>query len=328
MIPRVPVAALLLSALFACAPSSQPSVDVDPLPSWADRAPKQRILDFIDRVTDESGPDFVQPPQRIATFDNDGTLLVEKPDYMQFELIFDEIERMAPNHPEWKSVQPFKAALERDFETIDKMGANGGITLLFTTYAGMTQREFSRIAERFIATDKHSRYQRPYTDLVYQPMLELLALLRANDFEVFLVSAGTVELMRTYSLDVYGIPRHHVIGTTFQQKYEPSPLPPQVRRLPKITTYNNRSAKPENIQLHIGQRPILAVGNSDGDIQMLQFAENDIHPYLQLLVHHDDADREYDYDEGTEDALQQAVEHNWTVVSLKQDFLRLFPFDD
>ncbi len=328
MIPRVLHAEMTLFAQAACAQPQPPAVDVAPLPSWADRAPKQRILDFISRVTDDTGAGFVPPARRIATFDNDGTLLVERPDYMQFELIFDEIERMAPNHPEWKSVQPFKAALERDFEAIDKMGAKGGITLLFTTYAGMTQSEFAQIAARFVATDKHSRYQRPYTDLVYQPMLELLDLLRANDFEVFIVSAGTVELMRVYSLDVYGIPRQNVIGTTFRQKYESTPLPARIRREPEVLSYNNRSAKPENIQLQIGQRPILAVGNSDGDIAMLQFAENETRPNLQLLVHHDDAAREYDYDEGTEDALKHAAEHNWTVVSLKQDFLRLFPFDN
>jgi len=324
---RVCLAGLVLFAFVACAPPDQPAA-ADPLPSWADRAPKQRILDFISQVTDGSRPGFVPPAQRIATFDNDGTLLVEKPDYMQFEFIFDEIERMAPNHPEWKSVQPFKAALERDFETIDKMGAQGGIRLLFTTHAGMTQSEFSQLAARFVATDKHSRYQRPYTDLVYQPMLELLDLLRANDFQVFIVSAGTVELMRTYTLEVYGIPRHHVIGTTFRQHYDAATLPARILRVPEILSYNNRSAKPENIQLRIGQHPILAVGNSDGDIEMLQFAESDTLPYLQLLVHHDDAEREYEYDEGIEDALQQAAAHNWTVVSLKQDFLRLFPFDN
>ena len=325
--PPFPLIVAVLAVTFACGPAKSPApAPTDPLPSWADTAPKQRILDFVAAVTDKTGPDFVPAAERIATFDNDGTLWVEKPDYVQFAFLFHEIDRMAPNHPEWKKTQPFKAALKHDFKTIDSLGLQAGITLLLTTHTGMTQAEFARLASDFLTTAKHPRYDRLYTELVYQPMLELLDLLRANDFRVFIVSGGTVELIRGFADEVYGIPPENVIGTSFRYKFEAKPAPGRILREPKIVSFDDRGEKPANIQLHIGRRPILAFGNSDGDIQMMQFAPKS-HPHLALLLHHDDADREYDYDHGTEEALKLAPDNNWQVVSIKDDFLRVFPFE-
>ncbi len=326
---RYVLAVLLLGwAAASCGRSQVPSVrSADPLPSWADRAPKQRILDFVARVTEEGGADYVPPAERIATFDNDGTLWVEKPLYVQFAFLFHEIDRMAPNHPEWKKTQPFRAALDHDFEAIDRLGLQAGLTLLLTTHTGMTQQEFARLAGEFFAAARHPRYHRLYTELVYQPMLELLDLLRANDFHIFIVSGGTVELIRSFAEDVYGVPPENVVGTSFRYRFEAQPAPGRIWREPKIVSFNDRGEKPANIQLHIGRRPILAVGNSDGDIQMLEFAPRS-RPHLALLVHHDDAEREYAYDEGTEKALRQAEKNGWQVVSIREDFRRVFPFEE
>ena len=324
---RLPAVLLVLLVAASCGPTAAPpDAAADPLPSWAERAPKRRILDFVARVTEKGGPDYVPPAERIATFDNDGTLWQEKLLYVQFAFLFHEIDRMAPNHPEWKKTQPFQAALEHDFEAIDKLGLQAGLTLLLTTHTGMTQQEFARRAADFFTTARHPRYHRRYTELVYQPMLELLDLLRAHDFRIFIVSGGTVELIRSFAGDVYGIPPENVVGTSFRYRFEAEPAPGRIWREPKIVSFNDRGEKPANIQLHIGRRPILAVGNSDGDIQMLEFAPRS-RPHLALLVHHDDAAREYDYDEGAEEALKLAEANGWQVISIKDDFLRVFPFE-
>jgi hypothetical protein len=305
----------------------------DPLPSWNEGATKKSITDFVARVTTQSGPDFVPVEQRIATFDNDGTLWVEQPIYVQFAFALDRVKEMAPMHPEWKDKQPFKAALEGDMKALMESGERGLAEIMMATHAGMTTTEFESIVTEWLATARDARFKRPYTELVYQPMLELLAYLRANGFKTFIVSGGGVEFMRPWTQRVYGVPPEQVIGSSIKTKFQIVDGAPTLFRLPEVNFIDDKDGKPVGIYEGIGRRPIAAFGNSDGDLEMLQWTTLGA-PGARFggIVHHTDAEREYAYDRQShigklDKALDAAAVNKWTVVDMKKDWKRVFAFE-
>jgi hypothetical protein len=305
----------------------------EPLPSWNEGATKKSITDFVARVTAQSGPDFVPVEQRIATFDNDGTLWVEQPIYVQFAFALDRVKEMAPMHPEWKDKQPFKAALEGDMKALMESGERGLAEIMMATHAGMTTTEFESIVTEWLATARDARFKRPYTELVYQPMLELLAYLRANGFKTFIVSGGGVEFMRPWTQRVYGVPPEQVIGSSIRTKFQIVDGAPTLFRLPEVNFIDDKDGKPVGIYEGIGRRPIAAFGNSDGDLEMLQWTTLGA-PGARFggIVHHTDAEREYAYDRQShigklDKALDAAAVNKWTVVDMKKDWKRVFAFE-
>ncbi|MBU4563116.1 MAG: haloacid dehalogenase-like hydrolase [Desulfarculus sp.] len=304
----------------------------DPLPSWRDGTSKQAIVDFVDKVNRKGGPDFVPPAQRIATFDNDGTLWAEQPMYFQFFFALDRLKQMAPSHPEWKKSQAVQAALAGDMAKLAKMGHKGLLEIVGLTHSGLTAQQMQKLAKDWLKTARNPQRKMLFIQMVYQPMLELLVYLRAHGFKTFIVSGGGVDFIRAFSQDVYGIPPEQVIGSSLKAKFELTGGKPEVVKLPQIGSIDDGDGKPINIELHIGQRPIMAVGNSDGDLAMLQWTASGAGPRLMMLVHHDDAAREFAYDRKShvgrlEKALDQARRDGWTVVSMSNDFARVFPSD-
>jgi phosphoserine phosphatase len=305
----------------------------DPLPSWNDGRAKHSFLEFVAAVTRDGSPNFVPPPERIATFDNDGTLWVEHPMYTQLAFALDRVVALAPEHPEWNDKQPFKAVLDRDMKTLTEAGERGLIELIMVTHAGMTTADFEKIVTDWITTARHPRFKRPYTELVYQPMLELLAYLRANDFQTFIVSGGGVEFMRPWTERIYGVPPNQVVGSSIKTRFEMRDGTPLLFRQPQVNFIDDKAGKPVGINEHIGKRPIAAFGNSDGDLEMLQWATlaGDRRRF-GLIVHHTDAEREYAYDRNThfgrlDVALDAAKVNSWTVVSMKADWKEIFPVE-
>jgi phosphoserine phosphatase len=318
---RILFALLLIISLSAVA---------DPLPSWNDGPTRQAITDFVTAVTTETGPDYVPPPERIAVFDNDGTLWIEQPMYVQLAFVLDRLKAMAPEHPQWQEEQPFKAALDGDMATLGDAGLEGLMQLLMATHAGMTSVEFEQIASAWIAQARHPRVERRYTELVYQPMLELLTYLRENGFKTFIVSGGGVAFMRPWTEGVYGIPPEQVVGSRIAQEYVVQDGEPALVRKPEIAFIDDKAGKPVGIQDHIGRRPILAFGNSDGDYQMLEWTTAGAGRRLGLIVHHDDAAREYAYDRDSHfgklnKGLDDAEAKGWVIVSMKTDWGQVFP---
>jgi phosphoserine phosphatase len=319
---------LALAAALALAATGAVASRAESLPSWNDGAAKQRILAFVEAVTREGGPSYVARDDRIAVFDNDGTLWVEKPTYPQVFFLLDRLQALAPQHPDWRTKQPFAAALARDMKTLGGFGMPELLELLAATHTGMAQEEFEGQVSRFFATAKHPRWERPFQELVYQPQLELMQYLRDNGFQVFIVTGGGRDFVREISEPVYGVRRHMVVGSAVQTQFEMVAGRPRLLRLPKVVEpIDDRAGKPVNIERTIGRIPILAVGNSDGDLQMLQYSTAHGARSLQVLVHHDDGGREYAYDQGAEKALAAAAEHGWVVASMKGDFRRVFPFE-
>ena len=320
---------ILAAVLFACfLPSAH--AQTDPLPSWNDTAPKQTIISFVQRVTRHGSPDFVPSDQRIATFDNDGTLWVEQPMYVQLAFVIDRVHQLAPKHPAWKTTQPFKGVLEGDAKAVAATGEKGLIQLMAATHTGMTVDQFQKIVSDWIATAQHPRFKRPYTQCVYQPMLELLAYLRANGFKTYIVSGGGVEFMRPWTEQVYGVPPEQVVGSSVKTKFQIVNGQPQLMRLPEINFIDDKDGKPIGINQYIGRRPIAAFGNSDGDRQMLEWTTAGPGLRLALLVHHTDAVREYAYDRTStmgrlDKALDEAHAKGWTVVDMKNDWKTIFP---
>jgi len=304
----------------------------DPLPSWRDNAPKQAIIAFVEKVTREDSPDYIPLPKRIATFDNDGCLWSEQPVYFQLMFAIDRIKQLAPQHPEWKIKQPFKSVIEGDKGTLAKIGKEGLAKLIMATHAGMTTDEFSNTVKGWLLTARHPRFKRPYYELVYQPMLELLAYLRANGFKTYLVSGGGIEMLRVFAEDVYGIPPEQVIGSSIKTKFELRDGQPAIVRLPEIDFIDDKEGKPVAINKFIGRRPIASFGNSDGDLQMLQWTAAGKGPSFCLIVHHTDAEREWAYDHDSyigklDEGLQEAKQQGWTVVDMKQDWKVVYPFE-
>jgi phosphoglycolate phosphatase-like HAD superfamily hydrolase len=303
----------------------------DPLPSWNDGAVKKSITDFVARVTAQGGADFVPVEARIATFDNDGTLWCEQPFYFQLAFAFDSIKAMAPDHPEWKTKQPFKAILEKDVKALAASGEKGLLEIVTVTHTGMTTDEFARTVIDWTKTARHPRFNRPYTELVYQPMLELLAYLRANGFKTFIVSGGGIEFMRPWAEKAYGIPPEQIVGSSGVVKFEiGADGKPVLVKLAKNEFVDDGPGKPAGINRFIGRRPIFAFGNSDGDLQMLQWIVAGGGARFAGLVHHTDAEREYAYDRQSkigklDKALDEAGVKGWTVVDMKQDWKTVFP---
>jgi phosphoglycolate phosphatase-like HAD superfamily hydrolase len=311
--------------------ASLPAVawSADWLPSWNDGASKSRIVTFVQAVTDPTSPQYVPPSERIAVFDNDGTLWSEQPMYFQLAFILDRVKALAPQHPEWQTQEPFKSALAGDMAGVAKAGEHGLLEMMAATHAGMTADEFRGIVSDWLATARHPRFGRPYTELTYAPMKELLAYLRANGFKTFIVSGGGVEFMRVFSEHVYGVPPEQVIGSSIRTKYEVRDGRPLIVRLPEIEFIDDKAGKPVGINRYIGRRPILAFGNSDGDFEMLEYTTSAPGPRLGLIVHHDDGEREYAYDRKSsigrlERGLDEAASRGWLVVSMKDDWRRVY----
>ena len=307
-----------------------PSIAQDALPSWNDTAPKRAIVAFVEKVTKQGSPDFIPPAERIATFDNDGCLWAEQPMYFQAFFIFDRIKALAPEHPEWKDKEPFASVLKGDVKTALAGGEHALMEMAMATHAGMTTDEFEKIVTDWTSTAKHPKTGRLYTEMVYQPMLELLAYLRANGFKTFIVSGGGIEFMRPWTERVYGIPPEQVVGSSIKTKFEMRDGQPVLVRLPEIDFIDDKAGKPVGINSHIGRRPIAAFGNSDGDLQMLQWTAAGPGPRFCLYVHHTDAAREWAYDRKShigklDKGLDEAKAKGWTVVSMKDDWKRIFP---
>jgi phosphoglycolate phosphatase-like HAD superfamily hydrolase len=302
----------------------------DPLPSWTAGAAKRAIVDFVQRVVTPGGADFVPEPERIATFDNDGTLWAEQPMYFQLAFAFDRVKALASQHPEWQDQEPFKSFLAGDLKGVLAGGEKAMVQLVMVSHAGMTTDEFEQSVKDWLAVAKHPRFNRPYTECVYQPMLELLAYLRANGFKTYIVSGGGVEFMRVWTEQVYGIPPEQVVGSTIKTKFELRDGKPVLMRLPEIDFIDDKAGKPISINKFIGRRPLLAFGNSDGDHQMLQWTAAGSGARFMGLVHHTDAEREWAYDRTShigrlDKALDEAQAKGWTVVDMQQDWKTILP---
>ena len=322
---------IILGLLLLCFASLSYARSGDPLPSWNNTAHKAAIIEFVKSVTKKGGADFVPVAERIATFDNDGTLWSEQP-IAQLIFAFDRVKAEAPKHPEWKDTEPFKSVLNDDMKGVMATGEQGLMTLIMASHTGMSVEEFSQIAENWLTTAKHPKSNRLYTELVYQPMLELLSYLRANGFKTYVVSGGGIEFMRVWMEEVYGIPPEQVIGSSIKTKFELVDGKPVLLRLPELDFNDDKGGKPVAIQKLIGRKPIAAFGNSDGDLQMLQWTSSNQRPHFALIVHHTDAEREVAYDRDSaigrlDKALDEANQQGWTVVDMKQDWKRVFPFE-
>jgi phosphoserine phosphatase len=330
--------AFMVAWLVSLAFVTQALAGADPLPSWNDGTTRQAILEFVQKATDKSSPAFVPPGERIATFDNDGTLWPSHPMYTQLAFALDRIRALAPQHPEWKTQQPFKAVLDNDMKTLAAAGEKGVVELVMASHAGMSTAEFEKIVTDWFKTARHPRFNRPYTELAYQPMLELLAYLRANGFKTYIVSGGGIEFMRPMTEKVYGVPPEQVIGSSIETKYEIKDGKPVLMRLPKIHFIDDKAGKPVGINMFIGRRPVGAFGNSDGDRQMLEWTGAGEGARLMMLVFHDDAKREYAYGPAnglpdtkfgtfSQSLMDEAKKNGWVVISMKDDWKRIFAFE-
>jgi phosphoglycolate phosphatase-like HAD superfamily hydrolase len=315
--------ALCLAPLLAAA-------QTDPLPSWNQSAAKQNIISFVGRVTEDGGAEFVPQALRIAVFDNDGTLWAEQPIYFQVAFAMDEIKKMSSAHPEWTNKQPFKAVLEGDHKALAAAGEHGLLEIMAATHSGMTTDTYNKSVVEWLRTARHPRFNRPYTDLVYQPMLELLSYLRANGFKTFIVSGGGVEFMRCFADKSYGIPPEQIVGSSGVVKFEITPSGKvELIKEPKIEFVDDGPGKPVGINRFMGRHPIFAFGNSDGDQQMLEYTASGSGPRFMGLVHHTDAEREWAYDRASkigklDKALDEATAKGWTVVDMKNDWRTVF----
>jgi phosphoserine phosphatase len=304
----------------------------DVLPSWIEGPTKQHIIQFVEAVTTPDRPQFVPPVERIAVFDNDGTLWAEQPMYVQLQFALDRVKTLAPQHPEWKNKQPFKAAMEGDIDTVLSGGKRALLELIMATHANNTTEEFSLIVTEWLAKARHPKTGRPYTQMVYQPMLELLSYLRANGFKTYIVSGGGIEFMRPWTERVYGIPPEQVIGSSIKTEFQIKDGSPVLVRLPELNFNDDKEGKPVAINQHIGRRPIAAFGNSDGDLQMLQWTTAGKSTRFALIVHHTDAKREWAYDRKSvvgrlDKALVEAKAKEWTIVDMRRDWKTVFAFE-
>ncbi len=314
--------------VFAFAASA--GAQTDPLPSWNDGASKQAIVEFVTAVTSEGGPDYVAPKDRIATFDNDGTLWSEQPIYVQLAFALDRVKVLAPEHPEWKDTEPFKSVLAGDMKGVIASGKKGLAEIIAATHAGMSTEDFEKIVTDWIATARNPVKDMLYIEMIYEPMLELIGYLKANGFDVFIVSGGGIEFMRPWTDKTYGIPTQNVVGSSIKLKYEETDKGPVIMRLAELNFVDDGPGKPVGIQSHIGKRPIAAFGNSDGDFQMLEWTTKGPGRTLGMIVHHDDAAREFAYDRDShigklDKALDAAPGEGWHLISMKDDWKQVFP---
>jgi phosphoglycolate phosphatase-like HAD superfamily hydrolase len=321
---------VLLSVSLLIILSASLAHAADPLPSWNNGPNKQAIVKFVTDVTKKGSPDYVAPAERIATFDNDGTLWSEQPIYFQFAFMLEQVKAAAPQHPEWKDNPVFKALVAHDHKALAELGQKPLLELLMQANSGMTTEAYDKTIRDWLATARHPKTGRLYTEMVFKPMQELLAYLRANGFKTFIVSGGSVEFMRPWSEAAYGIPPEQVVGTLSDVKFEIQDGKPVLMREPKISFVDDGPGKPAGIYRAIGRRPVAAFGNSDGDLQMLQYTMAGSGKRLALIVHHDDAEREYAYDRDSkigklDKALDEATAKSWIVVSMKKDWKRIYP---
>jgi phosphoglycolate phosphatase-like HAD superfamily hydrolase len=326
---------LLMSAVALLLAAPALRAQTDPMPSWNDGAPKRAITAFVEKAKNVDAGDYVPPEQRIAVFDNDGTLWCEQPAYFQLLFAIDRVKAMAAQggHPEWKDTEPFKSVLAGDTKALAAQGEKGIARLVAATHAGMTVPEFDAIVKQWISTATHPKTGKRYDEMVYQPMLELLAYLRAGGFKTYIVSGGGVDFMRAFAQETYGIPPEQVVGSRGEYRFETRDGGPVLVKLAEIDLIDDGPGKPVGIQQMIGRRPVMAFGNSDGDLQMLQYTTAGEGPRFALIVHHTDADREWAYDRDShigrlDKALDEAKAKGWTVVDMKNDWKRVFAFDE
>lgn len=333
---------LLLSITISCAPQTESETEINTeietdkvspgLPSWNDGATKEAIISYVEDVTNSGSANFIPVADRIATFDNDGTLWSEQPIYFQFFFALERLKAMAADHPEWKTKQPYKAVLENDMKTLMAQGEKGLLEIVMATHAGVTTDEFDKLVKDWIATAEHPAKKKPFKEMVFQPMLELLDYLRANEFKVFIVSGGGIEFMRPWVEGVYGIPKDQVVGSSIKTKYSYNDGKPSIERLAEIDLIDDHEGKPVGINRYIGRRPVFSAGNSDGDLDMLRWTDSNELKTFKLYVHHTDSIREYAYDRkshiGTfDEGLDEATEKAWTIVDMKEDWKVIYPFD-
>ncbi|WP_417881547.1 HAD family hydrolase [Xanthomarina gelatinilytica] len=307
------------------------SFKIDPLPSWNEGKTKAAIIDYIKDVTNKESANFIPEIDRIATFDNDGNLWSEQPAYFQLFFAMDRVKELAKDHPEWQNKQPFKAVLENDMKTLIASGEKGIMELVMATHAGITTDEFELLVKNWLETAQHPRFNKPYNQLIYQPMLELLDYLRTNDFKTFIVSGGGIEFMRPWVEEAYGIPKDQVVGSSIATEYDYNNGAPVIRRLSKIDFIDDKAGKPVGINKFIGRKPVFASGNSDGDLQMMQWTDSNPYKSFQLYLHHTDADREWAYDRESHigqfnKGLDEALEKGWTIIDMKNDWKTIYPF--
>jgi phosphoserine phosphatase len=326
VLPAAGRAAVLLVLLLGAAGTRA----ADLLPSWANGPGRQAITRFVAATTTPTSRDYVPPAQRVAVFDNDGTLWAEQPAYFQLAFAIDRVRELAPRHPEWQQQEPFAAVLRGDLKAALAGGERAILELVMASHAGLTTDEFAAVAARWLATARHPTTGRRYRDMVYQPMLELLAYLRANGYKTFIVSGGGVEFLRVFAEEVYGIPPEQVVGSSIRTRYEVRADGPVITRLPEVEFIDDKAGKPVGIQRFIGRRPILAVGNSDGDFEMLEWTTSGAGARLGVLVHHDDAAREWAYDRESPvgrlaRGLDEAPKRGWLVVGMQSDWTTVYP---
>jgi hypothetical protein len=336
---NIAVVVTFLLVLSSCKSEVNPEVtaqsavaQIDPLPSWNEGETKKAIMAYVKGVTTEGDANFIPEMDRVATFDNDGNLWSEQPAYFQLFFAMDRIKALAGEHPEWKTTQPYKSVLEDDMATLMTYGEHGLIEIVMATHAGNTVAEFEQIVKDWLATARHPRYNQPYNALVYQPMLELLDYLRANGFKTFVVSGGGIEFMRPWVEEVYGIPKDQVVGSSIKTKFQMNEGKAEIVRLPELDFIDDKAGKPVGINKFIGRKPVFASGNSDGDLQMLQYTDSNSYESFQLYLHHTDEDREWAYDRESsigrlDKGLDEAAEKGWTVIDMKNDWNVIYPFE-
>lgn len=334
---------LVLSIVFFLLNSCQPKVPpeeldktstrgTDPLPSWNEGPVKKAILDFVTKTTKEGSPDFIPVEQRIACFDNDGTLWAEQPIYFQFAFVLDQVKALAPQHPEWKTKEPFRSVLNGDIKTALAGGERAIKDLIVATSANITTDTFDSTVTKWINTAKHPVTRKPYREMVYEPMLELLSFLRVNNYKTFIVSGGGADFMRPWTQNVYGIPKDNVVGSNGKVKYMVIDNKPVLMRLPEINFIDDKEGKPVGIHQFIGKRPVFTVGNSDGDYEMLQYASASSIPHMEMIIHHTDSLREWAYDRQSpvghlEKALDDAAKYKWLIIDMKKDWKLIYSFE-
>ena len=329
---------IILTFLVTCSPYSKNEEVIHELknenilPSWNEGETRSAIINYVHRVTKVESENFIPVSERIATFDNDGNLWSEQPAYFQLFFAIDRVKAMAIDHPEWQNEQPYKSVLEDDMQGLLKQGKHGLLKLVMASHSGNTTDEFETIVKNWLSTARHPRFDRPYTDLVYQPMLELINYLQDNNFKIFIVSGGGIEFMRPWVEEVYGIPRDQVVGSSIKTAYDYNEGSPVIRRLPEIDFIDDKEGKPEGINKFIGRKPVFASGNSDGDLQMMRWAaSNELNSFM-LYVHHTDSVREWAYDRDShigklDNGLDEAIEKGWTVIDMKNDWKVIYPFE-
>lgn len=303
-----------------------------PLASWNEGSTKKAIIQFVEETTNEQSSNFVPQTERIAVFDNDGNLWSEKPVYFQLFFAIDRLKEMGKEHPEWSNEQPYKSALENDIAELEKYGVEGLLKIVMASHAGMTSEEFEQSVTNWIDTATHPRFNKPYKDLVYQPMLELISYLKANEFTVFIVSGGGMAFMRPWAENVYGIPRHQIVGSSIKTKFTTENNNPQINRLPEIDFIDDKEGKPVGIDRHIGRKPIFCSGNSDGDLAMMQWTASGDGNRLMLYLHHTDSTREWAYDRNShvgrfDKGLDMAKSKGWAITDMAKDWKVVYPFE-